>query len=272
MRPTPRALAPFALPLLLAACGSNTTSGDAAVSGDASTPRDVVIAYDAGNFPTNCGGSFGTCNLVTGAGCTAGQGCYAGRVDGGGVGATCATPASGGWGQPCNTANGCLAGFACLGSPGVCVKLCCADDDASCANTAAGGRAGGVCAGVLTGSDTRLCVQSTACDPRATASNGCPAAQPRCDIITVRGATACSAANADARGDGAACCASAECQVGLVCVGTDGSDCNASAPNRVCRRACDPTNVTTASCPTGQACAIRFLDTPENYGACTPAR
>ena len=55
--------------------------------------------------------------------------------------------------------------------------------------------------------------------------------------------------------------------------GTAGMACVATAPNRVCRRVCNPTLAGSdagAQCPAMQACTLRFNDTPEAYGACAP--
>lgn len=259
-------LTPTVFVLSLTACGAGDTTTDAGLR------RDVVIAYDSGNFPAHCGNTLGACNLVTSAGCADHQGCFVGRLDGGTI-ATCAVPSpSAQWGTPCETANGCAPGFACVGSPATCVKLCCADDDAHCADVSHGGRAGGVCAGILTGTDTRLCVQSTTCEPLLLTHNGCGADRPRCDVISPRGATTCAAIHGSGRGDGEACCANTECRVGYVCVGSDTSVCDSSTPNRQCRRACDPTQTTTTTCPQGQGCTVHFVDTPRSFGACASAR
>lgn len=272
--------------LLSLGCSSATTNPDDGGNGDgaavdAASDRGAVtdrVAPDSG-FTANCGSTLGPCNVVTNAGCTAGDGCYAGRIADGGVGATCAPAGSHGWGESCTTANGCREGFACLGTPGVCVKLCCLNDNASCRDEARGGRPGAVCAGAVTGSDVRTCMEIQSCDVYATSANRCPAERPRCEIIASDGTTNCFAQDTAGApgGDGVACCTNNRCQPGLVCVPVDRTmgnvACMASAPNRVCRRVCNPTlggADAGAQCPAGQACVINFTDTPQTYGACAP--
>lgn len=235
-------------------------------------------APDTGGSP-GCGGTLGTCNVVTNASCAPGEGCYAGRSADGGVAAACAEAGRRGWGEACTSANGCREGFACLGTPGACVKLCCQNDNASCRDEARGGRPGAVCAGAVTGSDIRTCMEISSCDVYATSDNRCPAGRPRCDIIAMDGTTNCFPQDpaAPPGGDGTACCTNSRCQPGLVCVPRDpsmgGVACVAATPNRVCRRVCNPTLTGTdagAQCPAAQLCSLRFNDTPEGYGACAP--
>lgn len=252
-------------------------------STDTGTVTDHGTVTDQGSPDTGsaatCGGTLGACNVVTNANCAVGQGCYAGRNADGGVGASCAPAGSHGWGEACSSANGCREGFACLGTPGACVKLCCQNDNASCRDETHGGRPGAVCAGTVNGSDIRTCMEISSCDVYATGSNRCPVDRPRCDIIASDGTTNCFPQEAGAApgAEGTACCSNNRCQPGLVCVPRDttmgGVACVAAMPNRVCRRACNPTLTGAdagAVCPAGQACSLHFNDTPETYGACTP--
>lgn len=268
-----------ALVVLLAFAGC---SGGTTVGSDAGVDAPAVVdlgGTDRGvsesGVPLRCGASVGACNLVTSEGCPSGSGCYAGRTADGGVGATCAAAGGGGWGASCDAANGCRVGFACLGTPGVCTKLCCDVDHASCRDTAAGGRAGAVCSGSVAGTDARTCADAADCDLYATSGNRCPAERPRCDLIARDGTAACTMQDpASAPGmEGAGCCTNNRCQPGLVCVpsGTSTGACSAAAPNRVCRRACNP-QLTTMQCPSGQSCTVRFNEAPATYGACAPTR
>ena len=239
-------------------------------------------APDSGGGAT-CGGTLGPCNVVTSTGCMSGEGCYAVRSADGGVGASCAPVGRRGWGEPCTTANGCREGFACLGTPGSCVKLCCQNDNASCRDEARGGRPGAVCAGMVNGSDTRTCMEISSCDVYATSGNRCPAERPRCDIIASDGTTNCfpQEAGATPGDDGAACCSNNRCQPGMVCVPRDRTmgnvACVPASPNRVCRQVCNPMVAGAdagadagAQCPAAQTCSFTFTDTPETYGACAP--
>lgn len=252
-------------------------------STDTGTVTDRGTVTDQGSPDTssaaNCGGTLGACNVVTNANCAAGEGCYAGRNADGGVGASCASAGSRGWGEACSSSNGCREGFACLGTPGSCVKLCCQNDNASCRDSTRGGRPGAVCAGTVTGSDIRTCMEISSCDVYAASGNRCPVDRPRCDIIASDGTTNCFPQEAGAApgAEGTVCCTNNRCQPGLVCVPRDttmgGVACVAAMPNRVCRRACNPTLTGAdagAVCPDGQACSLRFNDTPETYGACAP--
>jgi hypothetical protein len=268
--------------LLALGCSSSTPDpGDGGLTDRGTSDRGSVAdrgAPDSGS-PPGCGASLGPCNVVTNANCAVGEGCYAGRSPDGGVGATCAPSGGRGWGEACTTANGCREGFACLGTPGVCVKLCCGTDNASCRDEARGGRPGAVCAGAVTGSDVRTCMEITSCDVYAASNNRCPAERPRCEIIASDGTTNCfpQEASATPAGDGAPCCTNNRCQPGMVCVPNDrtmgAAACVAATPNRSCRRACNPSlNGADAGsqCPSGQACSLTFTDTPPTYGACAP--
>lgn len=254
--------------LLAIGCSSGGPSGADGGTGD----RPATDRGDPG--PWFCG-ALGACNLVTGAPCAAGTGCYVGRAGDGGIGAACSEAGRGAWGESCSTANGCREGFACLGSPGACVKLCCGGDNASCRDESRGGRPGAICAGGVTGTDVRTCTEAVSCDLYATTGNRCPVERPRCDVISADGASNCFAHEAGAApaGDGAPCCTNGRCQPGFVCVPTDPSmgtaACVAATPNRVCRRVC---NTASAQCPAGQSCQLRFVAAPDTYGACAPMR
>ncbi len=235
---------------------------------------------DGGSTAT-CGGTLGSCNLLTSAPCGVGTGCYAGRSPDGTLGASCAEAGRRGWGEACTTANGCREGFACLGTPGACIKLCCENDNASCRDETRGGRPGAVCAGGVTGTDVHTCTEVTSCDLYATSGNRCPAERPRCDILADDGTSNCFAQEAGATpgGDGAACCTNNRCQPGFLCVpavaGGGSEACVAATPNRVCRRVCNPLLTGAdagAQCPAARTCVGFSAGAPESYGRCEPMR
>ena len=251
---------------------------------DAGSPTDrgptITDRGPADGGPTStCGATLGACNIVTNTGCTAGNGCYAARGADGGVAATCATAGPHGWGDTCSSANDCREGFACLGTPGTCVKLCCGSDNASCRDESRGGRAGSLCAGGITGTDVNTCTDVTTCDVYATTGNGCPTDRPRCEFIAADGTTNCYASQPGMTisAEGGPCCVDNRCQPGFVCVPVDltmaSTACSDTAPNRVCRRACDMRRVGADAgslCPTGQSCSLGFNGAPAGYGACVP--
>ena len=259
----------------LGAADLGTSDTGAATDRGAPTDRGTV---DAG-APAACGAGLGACNIATNAGCTTGNGCYAVRGADGGVASQCAMAGAHGWGDTCASANDCREGFACLGSPGSCMKLCCGSDNASCRDETRGGHAGALCAGGITGTDVRTCMDATNCDVYATTNNGCPADRPRCEFIAADGTTNCFAAQAGSptSAEGGPCCVNNRCQPGFVCVPRDLSmataACIEASPNRLCRRACDMNRSPDAGtqCPSGQACTVGFNGAPTGYGACAPS-
>lgn len=241
---------------------------------------DGGTAADA-RATTSCGASLGECNVVTGAPCAAGTGCYPGLAPDGSLSASCAEAGRRGWGEPCATANGCREGFACLGTPGACVKLCCGNDNSSCRDETRGGRAGAICAGGVNGSDVRTCAEVTSCDLHAATNNRCPAERPRCDVLSDDGTSSCFPLEAGATpgGEGATCCANNRCQPGFLCVpampGGEAEACVASRPNRVCRRVCNPVLTGAdagAQCPADRTCLGFSAGAPASYGRCEPMR
>ncbi len=277
----------FASLLLLAlGCSSESASPpvDAATvdastvdtpAADASTdagPRDAPVT-DGGGLA--CGTAFGTrCNLLTGAGCTTGQGCYllsgvTGQV------AQCRAAGRSGWDEPCTVPTDCREGFLCV-APGRCAKLCCGNDDSLCNDESRGGRAGAHCASDLNeGRGLQLCVSDSGCDPFVTSNNRCPAESPRCNPLG--DTTTCSpqAMGCAAVGEGAPCCETGCCQPGLLCVGSQpASMCDAGMPGNACRRACNlRSTAANGGCPTGQRCtAFSAMSTlPSYFGYCAPA-
>ena len=223
-----------------------------------------------------CGMAFGPrCNLVTSAGCMAGQGCY---YDPNAMirQAVCRTAGSAGWGERCDATTPCREGFACLGNPGACTKLCCPGDNATCRDEAHGGRAGARCVGTINNlPGVQYCLADSSCDPFATTGNGCTADTPRCEPLgdsatCVRQGTGCTPG-----GDGAACCANSCCQPGFICtLSADAGTCDPMRPNGVCRRTCNSrATMPDAACPTNQRCIIQFNPAsglPDYFRACAP--
>ncbi len=268
--------------MVLEACSSGSTVSPDGGGIDGGGPvGDAGTAVDAGGDARRDGslgcGNYGVCNLVTNVGCDPAMGCYA-SVRGTTLTSACSVAGRRGWGEACAGTNGCREGFACIGSPAMCLKLCCGTDNTSCRDEARGGRPGAVCAGNITNTDMRYCIEVASCDPAAVTNNRCPTDRPRCDLVAIDGTTNCSAINTMSPGrDGSPCCFNNLCGVGLVCVPmTPGmaAACVPATPNRVCRRVCNPLLTGAdagAQCPMGQQCAIRFNDTPDTYGACTVA-
>lgn len=233
---------------------------------------DRPASTDGGG--ASCGTGFGTrCNLISGAGCTTGQGCY--LVNGvTGQTAQCRPAGSAGWDEPCQSATDCREGFLCV-DPGRCVKLCCGDDDSLCNDESRGGRAGAHCMSTLTdGRGLKLCVSDSGCDPFATSNNRCPTDSPRCNPLgdttaCIRFATGCTPG-----GDGAPCCESGCCQPGLLCVGAQPTAmCSRAMPGNACRRACNlRAAMPDAGCPSGQRCTAfgAMTQLPSYYGFCMP--
>jgi hypothetical protein len=246
-------------------------------------PFDVgPVPTDGGTGPTDSGttatcGMLGVCNIVANTGCAVGEGCYGARMaPGDPVTGVCAMAGRRGWGERCTAANDCREGFACLGTPGTCTKLCCGTDNASCRDETRGGRAGALCAGTINDiANVRYCIEATGCDLYATSNNRCPSDRPRCDAISADGTTNCFAQTAGVTPgmDGTPCCNNQRCAPGFVCVGFSSTTCDTAMPNRNCRRVCNPdTEGTDAGvvCPSGQFCGARFNNLPETYGACVP--
>jgi len=253
-----------------------TVGVDAVVDRDTGTvtPDTGPMTPDTGPMPS-CG-MLGMCNIVANTGCALGEGCYGARMaPNDPVTGVCAMAGSRGWGERCNAANDCREGFACLGTPGTCTKLCCGTDNASCRDESRGGRAGALCAGTVNDLNVRFCIEATGCDVYATRENRCPTDRPRCDPISADGTTNCFAhmAGTAPDGDGTPCCTNQRCAVGFTCIGFSDTMCEATAPNRTCRRVCNPDTEGTdagVTCPSGQFCGARFQNLPVTYGACIP--
>lgn len=246
---------------------------------DVSSPDVAAPDARADGGASACGNTFGpTCNLVTSAGCPAGQGCY---FDPRATlpAARCRTAGRGGWGDPCTMPTDCREGFACLGSPARCLKLCCEGDNATCRDEARGGRAGARCAvpADLRGNNmptVHVCLGDP-CDPFATAgANRCPAETPRCEPLGDGATCFQQRAGCTPGGDGAPCCSNGCCQPGFTCVLSAAGMCPEAAPTGMCRRACNSrAAMPDAVCPTGQRCRVMFnmaSGLPDYFRACSP--
>ncbi len=277
----------FASLLLVAlGCSSDPTpsTSDAAVDAPAvdvsavdrapvdAPPVDRPAPSDGGG--ASCGMAFGArCNLISGAGCTTGQGCYLANTITGQA-AQCRLAGSGGWDEACQATFDCREGFLCV-APGRCAKLCCGDDDSLCNDESHGGRAGAHCASTLTdGRGLKLCVSDSGCDPFAVSNNRCPADSPRCNPLGDTTACVGYADGCTPGGDGAPCCEAGCCQSGFLCVGAQPTAmCSRAMPGNACRRACNlRAAMPSAGCPAGQRCAAfgAMTQLPSYYGFCMP--
>ncbi|MDB4930271.1 MAG: hypothetical protein JWM10_2755 [Myxococcaceae bacterium] len=255
----------------------DTATGDDFASRDAvaSTPADAGDARsaDATANPA-CGATLGGCDPVANRGCPPGRACYV-VADVRAAGSACADAGSHGWGDLCESAEECRPGFACVGIPRTCQKLCCGSADESCRDEPNGGRARALCVGNIVGTQVHTCMDVVACSVFAVTGNGCPADHPRCGFITAGGTTSCFPVSPEAAAhpEGAACSHNVECQPGFVCVPADleapARPCAARA-DCACRRTCHRVSGARPPCPPGRACGVSFDGTPADYGACVP--
>jgi hypothetical protein len=255
-----------------AADRSNDTGGQM----DVQRPVDVV---DTGHA-SDSGGSacaaamLGMCNAISNEGCTGGQGCYLAGDGDGGVTGMCVPVGSVALGDPCNAANDCIQGLACLGEPGRCVKLCCGAGDNDTCRNGPGGARGAVCSIPITGLPIYACQQTTGCDWFAQDSpNG-----NNCEPADASGTTTCDTPVGPGV-DGDPCGSSTgavACALGYTCIqiASDGGTAMAA-----CRQVCDPNATGTdagsseggvpRTCPADRHCG-RVNDRPNNYGVCVP--
>ncbi|MEI8254350.1 MAG: hypothetical protein WCJ30_01625, partial [Deltaproteobacteria bacterium] len=156
----------------------------------------------------------GACNLVTNAGCAAGQMCvFSDNGDGGTTGA-CAPTGTGGTGAPCTSADSCLQGLACLGTPGLCTKLCCAMGDNDPCRTGPGGQRGATCSIPLSGLPLFACLATTNCDWFA---QDCPSGG-NCRPVDTAGTTTCEAAGTGVDGTACSGAGAVACARGFACI------------------------------------------------------
>jgi hypothetical protein len=235
-------------------------------------PTDVPMDTSSATCST---AMLDNCNPVSNAGCMTGQACYFGGNGDGGVTSGCNTPGTITTGHACSTAEGCLPGLACLGTPGTCVKLCCGPSDNQTCRTGPGGMPGATCSIPINGVPFYGCLATQNCDWFAQdCTNG-----GNCQPVDSSGTTTC--ATAGTATDGAACGGSAgDCARGFTCI--QSGDAGAA----VCRQVCDPSFVTGSdagptpdggvphTCSTGFHCGqVGFPPsggTISNFGVCIP--
>lgn len=262
---------------------SGTDVTDAGVH-DTGTNMDVqhadVPPTDTGTDggSATCGTGLGPCNPVTQTGCGTGMACIFGGDGDGGVTSICTSPGAGAPGATCNSADGCLQGFACLGNPGHCTKICCGPGDNETCRTGVGGVHGATCAIQIQDVNFYGCQATTTCDWFA---QDCANATDNCQPIDSTGTTTCVAGGTGT--DGASCgggTGAVDCARGFICISA-GPDAGSGG---VCRAICDPSDTTgdagttpdggvSRLCPTGRHCGgLNFADghSLPNFGVCVP--
>ncbi len=233
----------LACSLALVACGDDDRPADDPTTTDrdmGDTPRDFGPPVDSG--PVDLGGDIdmttstsmcpeGACDLVSNEGCEAGDGCYfAAAAAGEPPAPLCAPAGTLGDGAACSNANDCQEGFICVGDPGVCRKICCADNDEDCDPTTTGQ----LClinlvdeAGDPTG--VGACQLPDDCDP--VAQTGCES--PEACFPSGEGAFTCATPGPGTQGSS---CESEGCAAGFLCINADGG--------AICAQVCDTADPT----------------------------
>jgi hypothetical protein len=242
--------------------GMDIVMGDMGV--DHGSMGDTAMP-ETGTDGGSCGAGF-TCNPITNAGCATGMACITANDGDGGTIAMCVTPGTGGQGAHCATADACMQGFACLGSPGTCMKLCCgAGDNATC-RSGPGGVNGATCSIMITGSPFFACQAASNCDWFL---QNCPMGG-NCQPTDAAGNTTCTTAGTGTQG--AACMG--PCAAGFTCIYD-----SAAMTTAHCLQVCDPTLGATDDagttpdggvsrrCPSGLTCGPVGMR-PMNYGVC----
>lgn len=183
----------FAFAALVAACGGSAAPApaDAGTLDLAPVPYTCASPQASEAAPTLPGDA---CDLLA-QDCPADHGCYPGAA-----GATCLPVGAGACGGPCQYANDCPPGTACVGAPGRCRALCVVDE--ACG--------GGARCRPLGGRDS-----VGFCPPV------CHVTLQDCDAgwacVLVGTREECAPAPADGGGEGAPCAAPDACAPGLVC-------------------------------------------------------
>lgn len=254
-----RTLLFLALSVSLVACGddddrpsTDAGSDSGTVAPDGSTPdggpgEDTGPGPDSGPSPTMC--PAGACDLLTGAGCEAGEACYliAPSMDAAAV-PTCAPAGTATEGMPCEFANSCRDGLVCL-ADGVCRRACCGGSSATC-------MPGDFCSGFADAPGAGFCLTPSGCD--FVAQTGCEAGQT-CTLISGDGSTLCR----PAREGGATqnqSCETEPCADGHTCI-------RRMDESPICARGCDP--MAADSCGEGLSCG-GLMGAPPTLGVCLP--
>jgi hypothetical protein len=263
-----RTLLFLSLSLSLVACGDDdgrpVDSGTGVDSGPI-TPTDGG-GTDTGTGPGTDSGTgvdsgmmmsgmcpAGACNIESGAGCPAGEGCYYDSMEAGGAAAPLCAPAGSGMaGASCNAPNDCREGHICIkspggpGTPGECRQVCCGGSTDACA-------VGDVCLSVDGSDEVGVCETPAGCN--IIEQSGCSDGLD-CVLLMGDGTTGCRDIPDGAGMQGAAC-AEAPCAAGFLCLRLMPD----AAP--LCLRACNPMM---DMCAEGLVCA-RLTD---SLGGCTP--
>lgn len=248
--------------LLFSACGDDSRprdSGsdtsiplDTGTVGDSSRP-DSTTMPDSARPDTGGGGSCGgsACDLVTGGGCGAGQGCqFLAPMMGADPTAMCVPAGTAGDGDACESYMDCQEGFSCIPGAGTedgtCHHYCCpgtAGADSACP-------IGQMCSTTFSGTDTGFCASPDVCDPVAmTGCDGTEACYPGPD-----GTYQCASPGELTEGEACETFVN-ECGSGLACLMSQ------------CHRLCDME--TMMGCGSEQTCSIGLMGF-ESLGACAP--
>ncbi len=255
-----------ALTALLFACGDDRSTptdagSDTSVTvdsstADSSTPTDSSVPTDTSVPPadSSTGGSCGgdMCDLVTGGGCGAGQGCqFLAPMMGADPTAMCVEAGTSGDGMPCMNYMDCQEGFACVtpdgAMEGTCQQYCCPGTTGASSVCPTGQ----TCSTTFAGTDVGFCAFADDCDPVGmTGCAGTEACYPGPD-----GTFQC--ATPGDLGEGDTCDRFVnECEAGLACLMNE------------CRRLCD--TETGTGCGPMQMCSIGLTGF-DTLGACEPA-
>jgi len=217
-----------------------TTPRDLGPGTDSGPGTDLGPGVDMGGGGMDMGPGMsmcpaGVCDLVTNAGCMAGEGCYfAASMAGEAPAPLCAPAGTLADGASCDSANACQEGFICVGDPGVCRRICCGDNDNDCDPTTTGQ----LClinivdsAGEPTG--VGACQLPDDCDPiDQTGCMGGDACFPSGD-----GAFTCAAPGPGTQDSD---CEDMGCAAGFLCImGTDGPVCAEICDRSVAEPMCD---------------------------------
>ena len=259
-----RTLLFLSLSLALVACGdddtrptdsgSGTDTGAPVIDGggtDTGSPLPDGGGTDTGTSAGMC--PAGACDIESGSGCPAGEGCYFASMESGGAPAPLCAPAGTGMaGASCDAPNDCREGHICVegpggpGEPGECRQVCCGGSTDACA-------VGDVCIG-LNGSDAvGVCETPAGCN--IIEQTGCSDGLD-CVLLMGDGTTACRNIP-DGGGTQGAPCSEDPCAAGFLCLRL------MAAADPFCLRACNPAM---DMCAEGLVCA-RLTD---SLGGCTP--
>jgi hypothetical protein len=219
---------------------------------------DIALVIHALSPPivNKCLGSNAlVCTATDVASCGAGQSCHVTCAEDRGV-SLCRAAGSRKAGERCSQGAGeCEPGTQCFeypcGSPrtAVCLKFC--KEDGECG--------GGACAKVeCRGKQTEFGTCSLGCDPRPSATDGCPAGLG-CFIFAGEKAR-CDCEDASRQGENGAVCKDArDCKRGFLCV--------ASMNAKQCRPVC---RLDDGLCPSGGTCTKLMDPDYKVWGACLP--